>query len=142
MLSEECLCSHIETIVSFPVNGNDYLKFLSSFFWLLKSTWLTFFTLFFLLTELHASSAGLFIQESPPGYSYSDYIQDLEAEDRFQDSVENESLQFEDVYNKTQMKALVIFIEQQAKYEYLYKVRWAKYRLNWVTDSPLYNVEH
>ena len=76
------------------------------------------------LTELHASSAGLFIQDSPPGYSYSDYILDLEAEDRFQDPVENESLQFEDVYNKTQMKALVIFVEQQAKYEYLYKVRW------------------
>ena len=67
-------------------------------------------------------SAGLFIQESPPGYSYSDYIQDLEAEDRFQDLVENESLQFEDAYNKTQMKALVIFAEQQAKDENLFKV--------------------
>ena len=72
-------------------------------------------------------SAGLFIQESRPSYSYSDYIQDLEAEDRFQDSAEEEVLQLESdslAYNDTQMKALAIFVQQQAKDPNLYKVSY------------------
>ena len=73
-------------------------------------------------------SAGLFIQESRPSYSYSDYIHDLEAEDTFQDLAEEELIQLESdslAYNKeTQMKALVIFIKQQAKDPNLYKVSY------------------
>ena len=73
-------------------------------------------------------SAGLFIRESRPSYSYSDYIQDLEAEDTFQDLAEEELIQLESdslAYNKeTQMKALVIFIKQQAKDPNLYKVSY------------------
>ena len=72
--------------------------------------------------------AGLFIQESRPSYSYSDYMQDLDAEDTFQDLAEEELIQLESdslAYNKeTQMKALVIFIKQQAKDPNLYKVSY------------------
>ena len=74
------------------------------------------------ITELHASSAGLFIRNSSPGYSYSDYIRDLEAEEEFQDSIENKTLQFDNAYDKSQMTSLIIFAKQQAKDENIYKV--------------------
>ena len=80
------------------------------------------------ITELHASSAGLFIQDSPPGYSYS-AIQDLEAEEEYQDSVENKTLQFENAYDKSQMTSLIIFAKQQAKDENIYKVSMYSFTL-------------
>ena len=55
-------------------------------------------------------------------------MQDLDAEDTFQDLAEEELIQLESdslAYNKeTQMKALVIFIKQQAKDLNLYKVSY------------------
>ena len=95
------------------------------------------------ITELHASSAGLFIRNSPPGYSCSDYIRDLEAEEEFQDSVENKTLQFDNktlqfdnktlqfqyAYDKSQMTSLIIFAKQQAKDENIYKVTMYSFTL-------------
>lgn len=84
---------------------------------------------FLSITELHASSAGLFIRELPRGYSYGDYIQDLEAEEEFQNSVENKVLQFENAYDKSQMTSLIIFAKQQTKDEHLYKVSMYSFTL-------------
>ena len=77
-------------------------------------------------------SAGLFIQESRPTYSYSDYIQDLEAEDRFKDLAEKEVIKLESdslTYKDTQMKVLAIFVKQQAKDPNLYKVSYVLWML-------------
>ena len=75
--------------------------------------------------NLPACSAGLFIRGSRPGYSYSDYIQKLEAEDKFQEVVEREVVEDSNLpYKRPQMKALVIFAEQQAEDDNLYKVSY------------------